>query len=194
MWRSKVENIWSFFWLTVCFGGVIYGLGDIWIKWDTAVGALVCGVLGALATLGFFLALRRSVRKRNTPLRAETHPLLGVVKFYKDRWEAQPAGQTWDFWGNLDPSGQICAGETALAQEIVTRLPDLLEEARSSLLLFDRELLKAKSKLHVEDIVFEAVQITDKTAFTLLFKVPKYPEGAYVDYENFTLEDYGAVH
>jgi hypothetical protein len=196
MWREKLENFGSDLWLILVPGALLWLDTNMWIPLPPEIWAPFCLLSGgALGYYGLW-SLNRYWRIRNTPVREETHPVLGKVTIYPKHWQSQTAGAGWHFWGDLDAGGQPEPAEISLAQEVLLRLPELEEESRTSLVMWVREI--GLLEIEKAELVLESISLMEERCFSLYYSVPRLKkrlsEGLFVDFADFVVDDYGAPH
>jgi hypothetical protein len=162
--------------------------------WHSVAVAMPVGI-AIVAAFGWWLASRR--QKRSHPLATETHPDLGEVRVFADRWEAVVSGRP--FPARVEVSGDSAAPspqQLELLRSIRERYDALACAAMDTLAdgLAQLHPLVSREELVLTSIWLDAAG----KSFSLTFDIPsrraEVPDGLYVDFTDFDIQEGGWVH
>ena len=160
-------------------------------------GLIIAVPLGVVLVVAFSCWLASRRRKRDRPLRTETHPDLGEVRVFADRWEALVSGSP--FSERVEVSGDSSspsAQQLRLFRSIRERFDAL---AHAAITRLSDELTMLRPLVSPEELVLSSIWISSRgDAFSFTFDVPtrkdKVPDGFYADFAGFEVEEAGWVH
>jgi hypothetical protein len=158
--------------------------------WISAIASVI--MVGAFDRL-----LAQRSRNRKAVLHTESHPDLGMIRVLRNRWEATVSDAAFD--GEIEVYGDsrtVSKEQAALFREIRERYHSLSPAALSSL---EQDLRSARPLLSATDLELESIAIDDEgRRFTFTFAAPsrseQLPDGFYVDFADFKVEEAGWVH
>jgi hypothetical protein len=180
--------------ISLYFGGFLVLNSVFRIKRHSAL--LIALPVAIILGLALGRLLRRLGRKPS-PIRSELHPMFGEIRIFSDRWEATFKGEPFD--GEIELSGQAEAalptsGQVNLFESIRERFDSISKAALKALLA---DLHQQKPPFKSEDLSLESIYL-GKDSFSIYFGVPsrraEAPDGFYVDFNNFQVEEAGWVH
>jgi hypothetical protein len=162
--------------------------------WQSVAIALPVGI-AIVAAFGWWLASLR--RKQNRPLVTETHPDLGEVRVFADRWEAVVSGPP--FPENVEVTGESStpsAQQLGSLRSIRERYETLASAAMDRLA---NELKALHPALSRDELVLSSIWIDSRgNSFSFNFDVPtrgaEVPDGLYADFADFEVQEAGWVH
>ncbi len=154
--------------------------------------------LPAALSVGMVYAwlLARLGRKQN-PVRTNSHPTLGLVRVFPDRWKTTLTGHP--FGEGIELSGESeqtppTAAQVELFDDITERFVSIREAAFKALMV---DLQASTPPFKTEELKLESIWL-GKDSFSFYFGVPsrraQAHDGFYVDFRDFQVEEAGWVH
>jgi len=192
--RIREQQDLILFSISLYFGGFLVLNSVLGIKRQSAL--LFALPIAVVLGLAFGKMLARLGRKPD-PTRSELHPVFGVTRVFSNRWEATFKGKPFD--GEIELSGEAEAGsptsdQVKLFESILARFGSIYEASLKALAM---HLQQHKPPLKTEELELQNIWLGNDSFspnFGIPSRISEVPDGFYLDFRDFVVEEAGWVH